>query len=258
MMFLYVLACLLCGLFLLISLFLHKRFTYWERRGVVHDKPTFLYGNLREFGRTKPLVQPFRDFYMKYKNKAPFGGFYLFMRPAIVLFDLELVKDILIKDFGNFPHRGNYYNEKDDPLSGHLVNLAGPKWRTMRTKLTPTFTSGKMKFMFPTVVHVANEFVSVFKDLVEKEQKVNALAMDTQETVIEIKDLLARFTTDVIGTCAFGLECNSLKNPQTLFRRMGSKVFTEQRYGKIMNSILNAFPELGRKLHIKLTHDDRT
>lgn len=42
---------------------------------------------------------------------------------------------------------------------------------------------------------------------------------------VDIKDLVARFTTDVIGSCAFGLDCNSLKNPNSDFRKYGDKIF---------------------------------
>ena len=41
---------------------------------------------------------------------------------------------------------------------------------------------------------------------------------------VEIKELLARNTTDVIGGFAFGIECNSLKYPQHEFRVMGQNL----------------------------------
>lgn len=41
----------------------------------------------------------------------------------------------------------------------------------------------------------------------------------------DIKELVSRYTTDSIGSCAFGIECNSLKNPDSEFRRQGKKNF---------------------------------
>ncbi|XP_073844486.1 cytochrome P450 6a2-like [Musca autumnalis] len=226
--------------------FIYKHYNYWTERGVVHDKPDLFYGNMKAAGRTQPLKQPFHDFYQKYKDRAPFGGFYLSLRRAIVLFDLELIKRVMITDFQNFSHRGSYYNEKDDPLSAHLFQLDGPKWKEMRTKLTPTFTSGKMKFMFPTVVEVGERFVTVLKELLEKEN----------DEGIEIRELLARFTTDVIGCCAFGLECNSLKDPNAKFRKMGQKVFTKRRHGRMVFAFAQAFPDLARRMGVCFIPED--
>ncbi|XP_011706126.1 PREDICTED: cytochrome P450 6k1-like [Wasmannia auropunctata] len=43
---------------------------------------------------------------------------------------------------------------------------------------------------------------------------------------VECRELTAKYTTDVIGTCAFGIEMNALSNEDSEFRKMGRKVFT--------------------------------
>lgn len=42
---------------------------------------------------------------------------------------------------------------------------------------------------------------------------------------VDIKEVVSRFTTDIIGSCAFGIDCNSIKNPNSEFRAFGKKIF---------------------------------
>uniref|UniRef100_A0AAG5D7W5 Cytochrome P450 n=1 Tax=Anopheles atroparvus TaxID=41427 RepID=A0AAG5D7W5_ANOAO len=71
-----------------------------------------------------------------------------------------------------------------------------------------------------------------------------------------MKELLARFTTDVIGNCAFGLECNSLKDPHAEFRRMGKKVFQASRIRIMKRFLTSQFKEISRRLGITNTASD--
>lgn len=48
--------------------------------------------------------------------------------------------------------------------------------------------------------------------------------MATANKAIEVRELAARYTTDVIASVAFGIEVNAIDNPDTEFRKYGRKV----------------------------------
>lgn len=242
-----VLLTILCGVVTLLAsafFFIQYRLTYWQKREIPHNKPWFLLGNIR------PNVHqsvPIREAYDKFKGTGPFCGFYFFVTRVALAIDLDFVKKVLIKDFNNFPDRGFYSNQKDDPLSAHLFTLDGPEWKRMRNKLSPTFTSNKMKFMFPVVCDVGHRFVKTLSAIIDGPKGGN---------VIEIKDLNARFTTDVIGSCAFGLECNSLTDPNAEFRKYGRKLFEEQPHHSLIMGFIQSAPKVSRILKMRVTRHD--
>ncbi|KAH8400934.1 hypothetical protein KR009_001897, partial [Drosophila setifemur] len=216
---------------------------YWQRRGIPHDAPHIYYGNAKEWQKTKHMAELFKDTYLKYKDSGfPFAGFYFFYTRTAVITSLELVKRVLIKDFNQFENRGVFNNEEDDPLTGTLFSIEGQRWRHLRHKLTPTFTSGKMKHMFPIVVKVGEELDKIFSGKVSP----------GQGPVLEVVDLVARFTADAIGNCAFGLNCNSLHNPKAEFVTIGKRAIVERAYGGYLDFLIFGYPKLARRLHIKM------
>ncbi|XP_043646093.1 probable cytochrome P450 6a23 [Drosophila teissieri] len=231
---------------LLVSLLLfaaRRRHGYWQRRGIPHDVPHPVYGNIKDWPKKRHIGKIFRDYYLKYKSSDyPFAGFYFFFSRTAVITDLELVKRVMIKDFNHFENRGIFYNEIDDPLSASLFSIEGQKWRHLRHKLTPTFTSGKMKNMFPIIVKVGEEMDSIF----------SAKTTAGQGQILEVVDLVARYTSDVIGNCAFGLNCNSLQDPKAEFVSMGKKAIIERRYGGLLDFLIFGFPKLARRLRLKV------
>lgn len=71
-----------------------------------------------------------------------------------------------------------------------------------------------------------------------------------EDQVIELKDICARYTTDCIATCAFGLQVNSLKNPDAAFRAAGKKSF-EFTYRRGFEGMLHFFvPRLAEILRL--------
>lgn len=228
-------------------LYVKRCFSFWADHGVPFIKPSFPFGNLTLIGRRDHFALRMAKFYEQMKgHKVPFAGLYFMLRPVVLITDLKLMQSVLIKDFHHFDDRGFFYNEKKDPLSAHLFSLDAARWKPLRSKLTPTFTSGKMKFMFPTIVNVAHEFVDCLREMLKNDNEV------------EIRDLLGRFTTDVIGTTAFGIECNSLKDPDAKFRRMGKKTFDEPKSSSFERAIMTVSQRFSRFLGLRVHHKDVT
>lgn len=76
------------------------------------------------------------------------------------------------------------------------LTLEGQEWRERRVKLSPVFTSGKMKMMFEIVGPIGDKFIKA----IDKELKITRN--------LEMRQLLAKFTTDVISSVAFGIDSN--------------------------------------------------
>lgn len=207
---LLVLATLLASIWIYIS----WHFNYWEKRGVKYNNPFSFFGDR---GAGLPFGKPFWSLldpvYNKYRGKERFVGTFQARQPVLVVLDPDLVKTILTKEFNAFQGRGQPFDEEGDPLSANLFNLVGPRWKNLRSKLSPTFTSGKLRLMVPLMTDINKELTA----------RVSSLSKEQGE--IEMKDLLLRYATDVIGSVAFGISCNSLKGEIDEFYKMTREVF---------------------------------
>lgn len=209
-------------------------FSYWTRRNFPQIEPSFFIGNL---GSTLTVKQSlgdlFADFYVKFKSQK-FIGAYFFYRPVLIINDPELIQDIMIKNFNSFHDRPIPDDAaKKYPLVGHLFNLRGQKWRDLRVKLSPTFTSGKLKAIFPII----NECAEVLHKYIEKN-------LENGVEVFEFRDLFARFTTNIISSVAFGIENDSINDRENIFRKMGMKLFEPSLRNILVNMLIFVSPDL--------------
>lgn len=219
------------GVFYLINKYLYG---YWNRRNVFQIDPTFVIGNL---GSTitfkKNLGDFFAELYEKYKTKK-FIGAYIFYQPVLIVNDPELIQDVLIKNFNSFHDRPMPDGAaKKYPLVGHLFNVRGKKWRDLRVKLSPTFTSGKLKSMFPII----NECGDVLQKYVDKN-------VENGSNVMDFRDLFARLTTNIISSVAFGIENDCINDQENVFRKMGMKIFEASPRNAFVNFLALLSPDL--------------
>nr|CAD7591204.1 unnamed protein product [Timema genevievae] len=204
---------------------------YWKNRGVHYIPPTLPAGNVKELIMQKMSISHMYDKLYKQLQGHRFGGIFRGFTPILLLRDPELIKHFLTKDFIHFHDRNLPVDEKKNPLGLHLFFLHGHLWRNLRMKLTPTFTSGKIKMMFSLITESSQEMVKYLEEPAKKGES------------IEIKDLIGHFSTDVIGSCAFGTQFNSFKDPDTGFRKFGRGLMSNS--GGLLNQItLTCFPIL--------------
>jgi cytochrome P450 family 6 len=222
-------------------LYLNVAFSYWKKRNIPYLKPTFPFGNLGDLlRRQKSMGGAYADIYRKMIGMK-FGGVYLAHRPLFIIKDPDIIKNCLIKDFDCFHDHGFVFDEKIDPLTGNLFMLNGKKWKHLRSFLSPTFTSGKIKNMFRILVECGQEL----KDFFDEHAK--------RKNVVEIKDIVARFTTDVIASCAFGIQCNCLKHPDAEFRQWGRRIVEPSLMDRIAGMLYTLVPAVPIFLKLPLT-----
>ncbi|KRT82367.1 cytochrome P450 [Oryctes borbonicus] len=198
----------------LLVLYIKRSHTYWSRLNVpTAGRPHPIFGHVENpLSVKRGLAVRIKDCYDEFKRRQKkHGGIYLLAQPIYMPIDAELIKNILIKDFPHFLGHGFKFNEKVNPLAMNLLGFDGEKWKNMRTKLTPTFTSGKMKGMFKTLLDCGVPMIDHIDKLV-----LNGETLD-------IREIVSCYTTDIIGSCAFGLDCNSFKDPNAEFRTYGRK-----------------------------------
>ena len=139
----------LSAIFIASYLYFTRNFKFWQKLGIPYVKPTPFVGNFKDCAFQKMNIgKQLQQIYEQHSDK-PYVGIFSFDKPILLIHDLELVKNILVKDFHNFKDRITSFDEKLDPLySNALFVVKGQLWRHWRTNLTSVFTSGKMKMMF--------------------------------------------------------------------------------------------------------------
>ncbi|XP_042096186.1 cytochrome P450 3A24-like isoform X3 [Ovis aries] len=86
------------------------------------------------------------------------------------------------------------------------------QWKRIRTLLSPTFTSGKLKEMFPIIGKYGDVLVRNLRKEAEKGTSVN------------MKDVFGAYSMDVITSTSFGVNIDSLGNPQDPFVENAKKL----------------------------------
>jgi cytochrome P450 family 6 len=109
------------------------------------------------------MGEEYIDFYQKLSGNK-FTGLYHIHRPVLFPMDPELIQNVLVRHFEHFQDHEFQFYEKVDPLVANLFMLNGEKWKKLRSKLSPTFTSGKTKMMLQTLLDRGQELENYLEE----------------------------------------------------------------------------------------------
>lgn len=219
--------------------------SYWKRSGFKQLEPTFLFGNCRKLiTQSASIYEIFDEFYYKSKGKK-FIGLYNLYKPSLLVNDPQMIHDIFIKDFGYFHDHAIEFDTDNDPLSGFLFSLTGQKWRDFRVKLSPTFTSGKLRWMFP----VMKQSSEVFVDFIQK-------GLDRNEPVFGFGELFRRYNANLISSVAFGIDNDCINQPNNDFYIYGLKNFENSPRNMIRQFLFQFMPRLMTIFKVKFAPPD--
>lgn len=223
--------------------------TYFKKLNVPFIPAPLLFGHLKEmFFQRKAITDVVMDIYNDPKTKdEPVVGIRFLHVHGLVLRDLELIKRVLVKDFPNFHDRRTNSDIKTDVLGGANMFMAkNPFWKTIRAKITPVFSSIKIRQFCNLIGAVGEDLHTYLEEHVPDEKVAN------------VKEIAALYTTDVIATCAYGVQANSLSNPNSDFRRHGKNIFDFNTKRSIEFLLLFFWPEVVPYLKLKLFSKEST
>lgn len=144
---------------------------------------------------------PLCDFIMERSKYGKIYGAYDLNRPILIVNDAKLAKDISVKEMHKFPLRLPGELGKSSFKYSLFFMSANEDWKRVRSIVSPAFTSGKLKSMLTPI----NKIVQNFIDSLEQYSRTGER--------FDIKIYTGAFTMDVIASCAYGIQINSLKEP---------------------------------------------
>ncbi|XP_062865749.1 cytochrome P450 3A30-like [Trichomycterus rosablanca] len=190
---------LLVLFFSLVLLYGYWPHGFFKRLGVAGPKPLPFIGTMLEYRKG---IQVF-DLEC-FKQYGRIWGIFDARQPVLCIMDKEIIKTVLVKEcYSLFTNRRNFR------LSGEMydaVSLAEDEdWRRIRSVLSPSFTSGRLKEMFGIMKTHSHSLVTNLKKTSERGEAA------------DIKEFFGAYSMDVVTSTAFSVDIDSLNNPNDPF-----------------------------------------
>lgn len=187
--------------------FYKRCFQYWSSRGIPGPEPTIVFGNMASIMK----ISWDKLYYEWIKEHGDTFGIYEGWRPILVISKAEDVKDVTVKNFHKFINRRYLGGDSDGKKI--LFFREGDDWKRLRAVLSPVFSSGKMKQMYPLMKDCLDLFIHQIDKIVSNGEDVHC------------KKLYGKLTTTIIARCAFATEIDPYSDENNILYKKLTKFF---------------------------------
>ncbi|XP_041133620.1 cytochrome P450 3A27-like isoform X1 [Polyodon spathula] len=139
-----------------------------------------------------------------FKKYGRMWGIYDGRLPVLAVMDTAVIKTILVKEcYSLFTNRRNF--GLNGELYDALTVVEDEEWKRIRSVLSPSFTSGRLKQIFPLVKQHADSLLRNVRK-----------AADAKETV-QMKEMFGAYSMDTVASTSFSVNIDSLNSPNDPF-----------------------------------------
>uniref|UniRef100_A0A8D3A3X1 Cytochrome P450 3A n=1 Tax=Scophthalmus maximus TaxID=52904 RepID=A0A8D3A3X1_SCOMX len=174
------------------------------------------YGFFKKIGIPGPTPLPFIGTFLEYRRGIhnfdtecfqKYGrlwGVYDGRQPLLGVMDTDMIKTILVKECYSV-----FTNRRDLGLNGPLRDAVSitedEQWKRIRSVLSPSFTSGRLKEMYTIMMKHSSNLIQSLHKKVESDE------------VIEVKEVFGPYSMDVVTSTAFSVDIDSINHPSDPF-----------------------------------------